>query len=194
MKYFSFSDIIYALLCSSALGFIMGGIYNSLSALTGCVRKLLCVGIDAVRSPSISHCKSRSSLNKRQGASVNVYDFVFFLSFGAMHILLCYLTMDGVQRLYILIPSIITFIVSKNTVGAAFEKIIIWIYTPVYRILFILLFVITYPLRLIVCGMKILLTPLFKRIVLLINKTRINSLHRKNKRQIQRFFDSAAKI
>ena len=194
MKYFSFFDIIRAILRSTLLGLIMGGIYASLSTIISCTCKLFGVGVAATRAPTISDCRMALTLRQRRSNSQNVYDFVFFACFGAIHILLCYLSMDGVLRLYVLIPSIITFIVSKNTIGAVFEKIIVRIYASLYRILFMLLFVVTYPLRLFACGIKILLLPLFIRIVLIINKTRINSLHRKNKRQIQRFFDSAAEI
>jgi hypothetical protein len=194
MKYFSFSDFAYALMCSSTLGLIMGGIYNSLSTIIASICKLLWVGIDALISPTISRPRAITESPVGRNAMANVYDFVFFLTFGAAHILLCYITMDGVQRIYIIIPSIITFIVSKNTLGALFEKIFIGIYTPVYRILFTLLYLLTYPLKLLYRGMKILLLPLFKRIALFIEKTRINTLLRKKKRQLRIFFNSATKI
>ena len=194
MKYFSFDDILYALLSSSLLGFIMGGVYGSLSTIISCTRKLLGVGVAAMRSPSLSDCRKASILQEGHSGSRNVYDFIFFACFGATHILLCYLTMDGVLRLYILVPSIITFIVSKNTVGAIFERLFICLYTVVYRISFTLLYLLTYPLRLICRGITLMLSPLYTRIVRITIKIKNNLLIRQKKRQIRLFFKSASKI
>ena len=194
MKYFSLFDVLRAILRSSLLGFIMGGIYNSLSTIIACTCKLFGVGVYAIRSSSLSDWHKAFKPQEWRSSSKNAYDFVFFACFGVMHIMLCYLSMDGVLRLYILIPSVITFFVSKNTVGAIFKKVIIGIYTLVYRILFFLLYVLTYPLRILGCAIITLFSPLLKRIIYIIHKTNKKLLMRKKERQIVSYFKSATKI
>ena len=149
MKYFNVIESIRAIICSSFLGFFMGGLYNSLSTLISCIRRLLFVWITVLRSHSFSDFKKSTVRNDGKASAVrkNVYDLIFFTVFGVLYIFLCYLTLDGVHRFYVLIPLIVVFIISKQTLGIIFEKIILFAYNLLYRVAFLMLYVLTFPLR-----------------------------------------------
>ena len=149
MKYFNVIESIRAIICSSFLGFFMGGLYNSLSTLISCTRRLLFVWITVLRSHSVSDFKKSTVRNDGKASAVrkNVYDLIFFTVFGVLYIFLCYLLLDGVHRFYVLIPLIVVFIISKQTLGIIFEKIILFAYNLLYPVAFLMLYVLAFPLR-----------------------------------------------
>ena len=149
MKYFNVIESIRAIICSSFLGFFMGGLYNSLSTLISCIRRLLFVWITVLRSHSVSDFKKSTVRNDGKASAVrkNVYDLIFFTVFGVLYIFLCYLLLDGVHRFYVLIPLIVVFIISKQTLGIIFEKIILFAYNLLYPVAFLMLYVLAFPLR-----------------------------------------------
>ena len=192
MRYFTFSEISRALICSSILGLLAGGIYNSLSTLFSCVYRLLSLGRAVIRSTSVSQCRVHASIdNEHSVLAMGVFDFIFFTVLGCAHILFCYLTMDGIFRFYILITSIIAFFVSKKIFGAIFEAVIVRIYTAIYCMSFAVVFVLTYPLRLIWRLTKRIFSAPIKRAEKVITTLIISRLIAKKQKQIFIFFKSA---
>ncbi len=196
MRYFALADVARAVLFSSLLGFLMGCVYNSLSTLISCTYRLITICFDVLRSHSIKQCVKHYPPENTAVSNVkrSIYDLLFFVGCGIEYIILCYLTLDGVHRLYVLVPTVVAFFISKNTLGAIFEKLICFAYTAIYRGLFCVLYLLTYPLK-VVCRLvyKLLTKPLGRLISFL--KRRTDALQmRKKQRQIQDFFKSAPLI
>ena len=195
MRYFTLTDILRAILCSSFLGFIMGGIYKSLSTLIFCIYRLLTVIFAVFKSRSILSLREQASIKPHStGGGKNAYDFVFFIVFGVSYILLCYIALDGVHRLYVLLPAILTFFVSKCTLGSIFEKAVFGLYALAYFITFNLLFVFSYPLRIVIRYLQRLLSVPAKRVIGWGSAVTNKKLIKKKQRQIKAFFKSASLI
>ncbi len=196
MRYFSITEVVRAIIGSSFLGFLMGGLYNSLSTLISCTCRLLGVWITVLRSHSISNCKE-CTIQKKEAASVarkSVYDLMFFVVFGVLYVFLCYLTLDGAHRFYVLIPLIIVFFLSKQTLGVVFEKIILIIYNVVYRAVFFVLYVLTFPLRIVYRLTYKLLERPFKCAFKFLEHV-VSAIHiRKKQKQIYKYFKSSPTI
>ena len=149
MKYFALAELLRAIICSSILGFFLGCIYNSLSTLVSAISRIITVGLSVIRSHSIRDDVS-GNLHKNKVTTAiqkNIYDFLFFTICGLLYLIVCYLTLDGVHRFFVLALTVASFIISKNTFGALFEKTISVIFNIIYRALFLIIYVLTYPAR-----------------------------------------------
>ena len=192
MRYFSAYEILRAIACSSILGAIAGCVYSALSTLFSCIWRLLCIVLTVFSSTKPNQCIAHASLSKRHsGIASLIFDIIFFVGYGVAHILACYVTMDGIPRIYVIIPSIAIFFVSKNTMGEMFERLIVCLYTAIYCIAFVAVFLITYPLRILWRISKRLMTPPILYTVHLIVTLLNERLMKKKEKQIRAFFASA---
>ncbi len=188
MKYFALGDVLYSVALLSLLGLFMGGIYNSLSTILSSIRYILSVGIRVARSNSIRECSTGLSNQKKCIATASIYDFIFVLCYGASLLLICYITLDGVVRLYSLIASLIAFFTSKKTLGRIFDKIILQLSHTLCKAVFCIVFILTYPLRIIVSILNKALSPLARRISALITFIVYSISFYKARKQMRRFF------
>ena len=195
MRYFDVYDICAAIFASSILGIFAGGIYRSLSTLISCTFGLFGILPCALRSNSIRFTKNVAR-NHIAISSFrrNVYDFLFFVIVGIFYVFLSYLTLDGIHRLYVLFALIITFFISKKTLGVVFENLILLVYKVVYSILFCFTYVTTYPLRLIYRLLFNLLKWPFAHSVALLNCCAFKLRIAHKQRQIHRYFKSTPSI
>ena len=196
MRYFSITVIVRAIISSTFLGFTMGGLYNSLSTLISCTVKLLGVWITVLRANSVSELKKRTVKKQSAVSAVrkNVYDLIFFIVFGVLYVFLCYITLDGAHRLYVLIPLIAVFFISKQTLGIVFEKIILYIYNAVYSLLFLILYALTLPLRITCRPVYKLIERPIKYALKLLNRAIVAMRIRKKQKQIFKYFKSSPTI
>lgn len=194
MKYFALGDVLYSLASLSLLGFVMGGIYNSLSTIMSAIGYLLSVGIKVARADSI-HGYRKAHLNQgKHTATESIYDFIFILCYGVIFLLICYLTLDGVVRLYSLIVSVAVFFISKKTLGRMFDKIILYVSHALCKAVFCIVFVLTYPLRVIVSILSKVLSPIVRWLVSLITFIDYSISIHKTRKQMRRFFNSIPKM
>lgn len=195
MRYFDVYDICAAIFASSILGIFAGGIYRSLSTLISCTFGLFGIFPRALRSNSIRFTKNVAR-NHIAISSFrrNVYDFLFFVIVGIFYVFLSYLTLDGIHRLYVLFALIITFFISKKTLGVVFENLILLVYKVVYSILFCFAYVTTYPLRLIYRLLFNLLKRPFAYFLALLNCCAFKLRIAHKQRQIHRYFKSTPSI
>ena len=194
MKYVALADILSSVAQLSLLGFFMGCIYNSLSSIISFVWYILSVGIRVAKSNSIHGYRTGPSSKEQCIATDSIYDFIFVLCYGALFLLICYLTLDGVVRLYALIASLIAFFISKKTFGRMFNEAILRLSCALCRIAFCIVFILTYPLRTIVSILKRVLSPVMVRIISLTNRMAYTMSIYKTRKQTQRFFNSIPKI
>ena len=91
-----------------------------------------------------------NNIKEKNSTASNITDFFFFLSFGLCLIICLYVTLDGVIRLYVPVIAIISFIISKITIGRFSCAIINSIFNRIYNVIFIILhFVFYYPIQVI---------------------------------------------
>ncbi len=195
MRYFSIQDVLGAIFSSSLLGLFAGGLYNSLSTLISCISGLLGILVRVLRSDSINCANSTvQHTTAVSAARKNVFDFIFFFATGGLYLLLCYLTLDGIHRFYVLLALIITFFISKKTLGVVFENIILFVYKIMYSIAFYIIYVLTYPLRI---AFKLLRSVLRRPLMCALSlfHSFVFALHIAYKRrQIRRYFKSTPLI
>ena len=194
MKYFTLGEILSSAAGLSVLGFCMGCIYNSLSTIMSSLWYLLSVGFRVAKSNSIHGYRTALSDHKQHTATKSIYDFIFVLCYGVFFLLICYLSLDGVVRLYSLAASLIAFFISKKTLGRMFDKIILLISRALYRAAFCIVFILTYPLRVIVSLLKKALSPLLRRIVALTSFIGYSISINKTRKQMRRFFNTIPKM
>lgn len=140
MIYFETSEIIFSIYTSAILGLVFGFIYSSSLETLGYVKKFIYLPFQSAKNAVnfsikrifiISFEKNNSKIGK---VSKNLYEFLIFTIFGCITILLSYVALDGVFRLYVLVIIGLFFILSKRTLGNLSEKILKLIYSCMYFI------------------------------------------------------------
>ena len=172
MRYVSANEILFSLLLSIAFGFMSGGLYKSAVCVTNGVKGIFLTTLRVWKTSTIRGFLSENAWQKseRLGTKRNVFDFFFFLILGILYIVLCYLTLDGVFRIYMLIFAAASFFISKITLGALFERVIDFVFKILTGGVFIILFIITLPLKGIFNSLKKLLSPPIEHILLYFKK------------------------
>ena len=149
MIYFKTSEIIFSVYASAILGIVFGLIYSSSLETLSYLKKFLALPYQSAKnavnfSPKrifiISFEKNNTKIGK---IGKNVYEFLIFTVFGCLTILLSYIALDGVFRLYVLLIIGLFLIISKRTLGNLSEKFLRKIYSCSY---FILLFLTSFTL------------------------------------------------
>lgn len=129
MRYFSVYEIIRSIFFSALSGVVLGCIYKAsvcvLVAIKSCVLFIpsvinLLPGFKISRIHELIRFQKIHSINP---ASKNVFEFCLFLFFGIYFILLNYIILDGIFRIYILFILIAMFFVAIKTFGKFFSYI-----------------------------------------------------------------------
>lgn len=192
MNTFDFYEIVFAILSATVFGAVFGGLYKSFSSI------LLMCACFFKRIPSLIFVSSPSELSspltsrKKSGLLQNTFDFLFFSVFGFLYIILVYLALDGVFRLYMLCFSLFGFFISKRTLGSLLERIILAGLFYLFKILFFAIYVLLLPIKhTIIFIKKLLMPPLnsFRRIIAMRRSQKIFNRKIKEISEIKYYFD-----
>ncbi len=149
MIYFKTSEIIFSIYSSAILGVIFGILYSSSLETLGYLKKFISLPFQCLKNARkfsvkrifiISFEKNNTKISK---ISKNIYEFLIFTLFGCFTIILSYIALDGVFRLYVLVIIGFFFMISKSTIGNFSRKTLSLIYSCIY---FTLSFILTPPL------------------------------------------------
>ena len=155
MNYFTAGDILFSILTTLIYGFVFGMLYKSLQEILFIFKRLItlipCAIIicDQIPISGIKkHLKSKNNITKLS-VSRHILDFLYFSCFGITLILINYVTLDGVVRLYIPLIAIISFITANLTLGDLASKILYKVFNKIYLALFIACSIVfRYPVKL----------------------------------------------
>ena len=162
MIYFESTDIFYSIIFAFLFGIITGIAYRSVYSLgTGIILLFRAFSL-LFRDIKL---KSILAFNvKKKSADFKVlkhlFDFIFFFTTGILYICLTYLTLDGELRVYVLIISALGFFISRNTLGAALEKIVLMCIELINTAWASILFILFLPSRVIIHKLLIPLVSL----------------------------------
>ena len=190
MKYFSANQILLSLIFSMLFGIAAGGLYKSASCTVSGVRCIFKSVISACKSSSFSDFNDKKQGQKHKIVYINqnIFDFFFFTTFGILYIVLCYITLDGVFRIYTLIFSAASFFISKNTLGAFFTRFINFIFGILTRVVFIFFCIVTLPLKVLIKIIVRLMSAPTKRFIMRLKKRRSTKLMKKKRSEAEAFF------
>ncbi len=160
MKFFTLQEIIYSVLSSFTLGLFYGCIYSASEVISSSVHKLIFsvpnvyLKADGFTKAKVKEIISDKPETKLTRFSENLTDAVIFTVFGIGALLLIYITLDGVFRIYVVVALVTAFILARKTLGklfcALFERIFQILYTGIVCVEYLLL----YPVRLFVNFIK----------------------------------------
>lgn len=172
MRYFSNSEILFSLIYAINYGILSGGFYKSALCLFRWLKELLKLPIIIWKSsnPFGFMLKKDRQNNEFNRIKNNLFDFAVFMLFGILYIILCYYTLDGVFRIYMFIFTALSFFISKNTLGAFFERLINLIFSPLYKLSFWLLYFLTFPIKRLFGALIKLIKPPIYYLILLIQR------------------------
>ena len=190
MKYFSANQILLSLIFSMLFGIAAGGLYKSASCTVSGVRCIFKSVISACKSSSFSDFNDKKQGQKHKIVYINqnIFDFFFFTTFGILYIILCYITLDGVFRIYTLIFSAASFFISKNTLGTFFTRVINFIFGILTRVVFIFFCIVTLPLKVLIKIIVRLMSAPTKRFIMRLKKRRSTKLMKKKRSEAEAFF------
>ena len=166
MIFFSYSEIISAIVASATLGILSGGIYKSFLII-------LFVAIDIIKIlPRVFRHAPLAALNNfnlkgeigSKKLTKNISDFFFFALIGLIYILLSYIYLDGVFRLYMLFFFLVGFLTAHKTLSVIFEYILIRALGLIYKVLFFMLYVLLFPLNMIIHALIRILAPIMLKL------------------------------
>lgn len=182
MIFFSPSEIIYSIAYSFVLGIIFGCIYSASEVIFSSLNKLV-RSVPTVYKNITTFSKKtvRDMLSVKYDSSIsnfykNIKDAVLFLFFGISTIILIYITLDGVFRLYVLLTLTASFILAKKTLGTIFCTLFEAVFRRFYIFVVYLEYFTLYPIRIFINYFKKILYRSLRPINAKIKKVRINKL------------------
>ncbi len=175
MKSFELTQVFFSVFASALFGIILGGLRGAISDLLFYLKRILFVPIELLSG----HQAPKKNHNISRGLAAHLGDFLFFTITGVLYILLCYITLDGVPRLYMLAIALASYFLSNKTLGKFFNKLLSFVSGAVYRIEFWVLFPIFKPLGI---ALKWALRP----VGFLLKKMKLASAERRTEREIQK--------
>ncbi len=185
MRYFSANEILISLIFAIFFGIASGGLYKSAECLTSSVRSVLSTVTSVWKASSIFDLNKEKSEqnNKMIHIKQNTFDFFFFIFLGTLYIFLCYLTLDGVFRIYMLIFAAASFFISKKTLGVLFRRVITFVFTILRWLVFVILYILTLPIKVTFRAVVRILSPPIRRILFCIKKRKSIGLANKKYRE-----------
>lgn len=133
MKFFTLEEIIISVFVSMMSGIVMGGIYSASYAIYVFLYRIVFVVKESFLIAGKYSSESIKSSNRRISEitvgtiSKNVFEGFLFTLFGLSVIILYYILLDGIFRLYVLFLIGITFFFSSKFFGAVFNKTVKYI-------------------------------------------------------------------
>lgn len=152
MKFFTAIEILRSIFLSVIAGTLFGCLYRAAEVILISLRKIVFLlpnamsAAGSLKSRGISEYINRKRRIKLSPVAKNIFDFFIFLFFGISLILLYYVTLDGIFRIYVLITVSLCFTVAQRFFGKPFAAVFDWVFSKIYFVLFLLLTICTFPI------------------------------------------------
>ena len=194
MKFFTLTEIIRSVILAFILGISFGCIHSASEKVFSSFSRLLSSvpsvyrKINTFSRASVEELLNRKSESKLTKLTSNICDAIIFTVFGICSLVLFYITLDGVFRIYVVTTLICGFFLAKKTLGNGFSRLYDWIFKILYRFILYVEYFALYPVYITVAFFKRffikIITPIKKRI----NKKRRLILERKKILEIKKVF------
>ncbi len=176
MKYFSIFDIITAVSTSFVLGIIFASLYLSFERIFYSTLKLLYTPIWIIKSDfPINKSEVLARANEEITPSdkrilKNILDCLIFLFFALCYILLIYIVLDGIFRLYTLFFLILGYLIGSKSIALYSKKILGYIYFALEVCFIYILYSLIHPLRFVISKiintLNYVITPIRRKFIL----------------------------
>ena len=189
MIYFSFYEILKALVAFFVLGCLFGGFYNCMGHLILFFKELILIPKSSyLKYKKIPYKYKKTRQNSFSNITLFFIDFIFIFIFGISFILLSYIVLDGDIRMYSLLLVFIGYVLSLKVLGAFFPVLISKLSNIIIIILKKLFFIILYPLFFLCDNIIKLISPIIKIITNRYKILKFRLLVLQKKKQIEKFF------
>lgn len=151
MKFFTVQEIIKSILFSFITGVGFGCIYSASEVVFSSIRKIIYSlpavfhSIPVFSKSFVETVVKQKSSTKFSRLSENIRDAIIFTFFGAVTLILMYLILDGIFRIYVIFILIAGFILSQKTIGSLFCRAFDFLFRFVYKILIYIEYLFLYP-------------------------------------------------
>ena len=188
MRFFTTFEILNSVLLSILTGVFFACIYAASESIVSAIHKLLFI-FHSLYAKFSGHNEVRHKNTKANTPVLkNISEMLLFLFFGVCIILLLYLTLDGVFRLYILIIVAFSYAVGIKTLGKIFKRIFDLIFEKVYSFILTLLYYLLLPVYKFTFKIKKNLISVFIPLVIKHRKSKSKQLTERKKKEVIRFF------
>lgn len=191
MKFFTVEEIIFSVVFSLILGIAFGCIFSTSEAIFSSLNKLIFSPAAVYRKinnfskESVEEIILYKPTSKLSHFSENIRDAILFSFFGIATLILVYITLDGIFRLYIAVTIAIAFILAKKTLGKLFCKIFERVFQCLYKSLVYIEYFILYPIHFILKFFKIRFIKLWRPINIRLTEKKNESLINKKISEIK---------
>ncbi len=194
MIFFSLWEILISVLTASLSGFVFGLFYMASGAIFSSVKEIFFLLPRALIN--IPHFKLKNwgipkGNRSSRKLSREIFDFFSFLIFGIAFIVINYLVLDGVFRVYFFIFVLIFFLIAKKTLGSAFSIAYSRAFDFLYKRIFVLISLFILPLYKLIRKITELIKKITSPIRCKIFELRSQSLTRKKLLEIEKILKKA---
>lgn len=190
MRYFTLGETLVGALASTLYGASMGIVLRVIGILALIVKTAVLFPYCAVKyeaSRTIRQCRDIPMTEQHSLRALgHVGEFVFVLIYGVGLLVLQYAFCDGAFRIYTLVLSVVSAVISYRTIGSAVGSVILKIYSFVYGFALKLVLIVMLPVKFICVKLSRLTAPVFKRIVEKIRNNRFASLCKLKERNVEK--------
>ena len=151
MKFFTSFEIFRAVFLSAITGLIFGAVYIASERIIFWIHRIIYLVPNTIKSIPQFSLSEIIRKNKNKPAvkysqiSKNIHEGILFFLFGLAFILLLYIALDGLFRLYVLLIVVIFSLISVKSIGKLIARSLECFFSAVYAFLYRLLLVIFYP-------------------------------------------------
>ena len=194
MKFFTSAEIIRSVVLAFTLGVFFGCIYSASGRIFSSLSRLLSSAplvyrkIKSFSKTVVAELLYQKSESHLTNIALNVCDAIVFSAFGISSLILFYIALDGVFRIYVAATLIFGFFLAKKTIGSVFCRLYDWVFGFFYRFILYVEYTALYPVYIIVNFIKMIFAKVINPIKRRIGKRRRNSLKRKKINEIKKAF------
>ena len=189
MIYFSEWEIFSACAAFFTLGLFFGGVYASFNRVLEFILFLITLFKKII--------KKYMNLSKIQKANENTFknrilsDFIFVFTLGIIFILLQYIFLDAMFRIFSLAVFLFGFIAGYKTLGKLFMFILKGILSKTEILIFYIMYYFLYPFYFFLKLFHRIFSPIFNKVNYRIGEMHYKAVTGRKKKKIDRFFKKA---
>jgi hypothetical protein len=150
MLYFSFFELIRAVVSAFVYGAFFGIVYSALQVACGFWEAIVAMPKRALKLSfnysfsRVKECVKRENF-KRTVIIYHLKDFLFVCCYGALFSILLYVTLDGVFRPFMAIVAVFSSLAINLTIGRVFEKGCFFVFRLAYTFFLALMSLLLIP-------------------------------------------------
>lgn len=194
MKFFTASEIFRSVLFAAISGTLFGCLDKSFECLICALKKTLFIFFDSFSLSSNFNIKRFNEIkSKRKNLKMsmllkNIFEGIMFSLFGIATLLLLYICLDGVFRIYIIVITVIFFLISAKTIAQGFSRLFDMLFDKFYSMLLFLFSLILVPFSKAIMMLSQIIKKLSLPIKLKIIKTRSKYIMKKKIKEVNVIF------